>query len=112
MDAAGGVQALGKGRHGQRRDGQHGQNDDHARGLGGEALRAVAQSPEQEGQPQNEQAVAQDRADQHRLHHGDIALLQGEDAHEQLREVAQRGLQHARGARPQPLPHLLGRLPD
>ena len=53
-----------------------------------------------EGEAQYQQCIAQDRADQRCLDHGDEAGLQREDADEEFRQVANRRLDYARRAGP------------
>jgi hypothetical protein len=58
-------------------------------------------------QPQHQQGVGQHRADDRRLGDDQLALLQGEDDDEQLRQVAEGGLHHPRHAGPEALAQLL-----
>ena len=60
-------------------------------------------------QPEHEQRVGEDRADDRRLRDDELALLQREDHDEQLRQVAERRLQHAGHGRAEALAELLGR---
>ena len=75
-------------------------------------LGAVAQAAGDEGEAQDEQQVGQDRPDDRRLHDRDQPLAQGEDADEQLGQVAERALQHAGRASPQPVGDLVDGEPD
>ena len=59
-------------------------------------------------QPEHEQRVGEHRSDDRRLRDHQLALLQREDHDEQLRQVAERRLQHAGDARPEALAELLG----
>jgi hypothetical protein len=74
------------------RDGKHEQYHHMAGALGGEALGAVPQSPDDEGQAEDEEHVGEDRADERGLDDADQAGAEREDPEEQLGEVAERGL--------------------
>ena len=66
------------------------------RRRGIEHLAPVLQAAQQEREAQYKQAVAEDRADQRGLGQDDETVAQGEDRDEQLGQVAQRRLEHAR----------------
>ncbi len=68
-----------------------------------EALVAVLQTADEERRAQNQQQVGEDRADQRRLDHRQEAGAQREERDEQLRQVAERALQHAGRAGPEPV---------
>ncbi len=65
------------------------------------------EAADHERETEHQQQVGQDRADQGRAHDVHEAGLEREDADEQLRQVAQRRLQDAGGARPEPVAELL-----
>ena len=75
-----------------------------------ERLLPVLQATGDEREAQDEQAVAQDRADEGRLDQDDQALAQGEQRDEQLRQVAQRRLEDAGRPWPEAPAELLGAL--
>ncbi len=102
---------------GERQAQQHDDEHTHqqqrrrvARQPVGEAHHAVggAQRSDHDHQAQHEHRVGEDRAYDRRLRDDQLALLQGEDDHEQLRQVAERGLHHSRDRRPEALAQLLG----
>jgi hypothetical protein len=68
---------------------------------------SVAQCSDHDHQAQHEHRVGEDRADDRRLRNHQLALLQGEDDHEQLRQVAERGLHHSRDRGSEALAQLL-----
>ena len=106
------VEAHGQGRDEEGADGQQEQRADHARGLGVEALGPVAEAAGHEGRAQHQEHVAEHRADQGGAHHIGQAVAQGEDADEQLGQVAEAGLEQAGGAWAQTLADLLDGLAD
>ena len=59
-------------------------------------------------EPEHEHRVGEDRADDRGLRDDELSFLQGEDDDEQLRQVAERRLQHARDAGAEALAELLG----
>ena len=79
-----------EGRDGERCDAQDEEDGGVPHRFGVEALPAVAQAADEEGQAQYQERVGQDRTDEGRLHDDDQALAQGEEADEQLRQVAER----------------------
>jgi hypothetical protein len=102
--AVGGAAGCGGDRRdGQRRDGKNQERGYQSRLVGTEPLRAVPEAAEQEGEPQHQEGVGQDRADECRAHNVEQARAQGEDADEELGQVAEGGLEGAR--RPGPQPH-------
>ena len=94
------VQRVGERRQHHRRDREHQQARDHPRRLPAETQHAVAPAARHEGEPEDQQRVRQDRADQRRLHHGHQPGLQREDADEELGQVAHRRLHDPGGRRP------------
>ena len=110
MAGIGGTGRGGQGRDHQGGDGHDEQRGDHPDGLDAERLDAVLQSAEAEGEPEDEQAVGQDRADQRALDHHDQSGAQAEDPDEQLGQVAQGRLQDAGQPGPEALAELLGAL--
>ena len=64
------------------------------------------------GAAEDQHGVRQHRANERSLHHRGQAVPQGEDAEEQLGQIAERRLQQSRGARTDPLAHLLDGLAD
>ncbi len=64
--------------------------------------------PDDDHQPEHEQRVGEDRADDRRLGDDQLALLQREDHHEQLGQVAERGLHHPGHPGAEALAQLLG----
>ena len=81
-------------------------------GAAPNALDAVPPAAEEERQPEDEQAVGQDRPDQRGLDDDDQAGLEREDRDEQLGQVAQRRLEDAGLARPEPMAELVGARAD
>ncbi len=65
-------------------------------------LGAVAEAADDEGQAENQQAVAQHRADKRRLNHVDQAGAKSEDPDKQFRQVAQGRLKYSGGAGSKP----------
>jgi hypothetical protein len=61
---------------------------------------------------EHEQRVGEDRSDDRRLGDDELALFQSEDHDKQLRQVAERRLQHPGHARTEALAELLGRERD
>ena len=102
----------GQGRHGERGDREHEEHGHRADGRGVEPLRPVAQAAEEEGQPEHEQGVGEDRADERGLDDDDEAGLEAEDRDEQLGQVAERRLEDARRARAEPVAELVRALAD
>ena len=101
-----------QGRHRERGDREHQQHRHRADRLSVEPLRAVAQAAEEEGEPEHEQRVGEDRADERRLHHDDEPRLQAEDRDEELGQVAQRRLEDAGRARAEAVAELIRALAD
>ncbi len=62
------------------------------RGLGGKALLGVAEPAEEDGEPEHEEDVAQDRAGDRGLHHLDVAGGEGHRGDDQLGGVAEGGV--------------------
>ena len=106
-----GVRRAGRG--GQGRDRQRGHREDEQdRDRSGPAGRRsfwapCLRPPSEERQAEDEQAVGEDRADERGLDHDDQAGLEAEDRDEQLRQVAERGLEDAGLARPEPMAELV-----
>ena len=93
---------------GQRGDGQdeHRQGEHQSEGasvVGGEALAAVLDTADHECQPEHQQGVGEDRADDGGLHHAVKTRPECEHDDEQLGQVAQRRLQYPRGVGPDPV---------
>ena len=80
----GGDRGDGDGRGRKHEQGRH-----HLRLVGAEPLRPVAEAAGDEGQAQHEQRVRQDRPDERRPNDVEQAGAQGEDADEELGQVAQ-----------------------
>ena len=109
---AGGV--VGGEREPEQHDDEHRDLQQRRRVPGqalGEAHHPVrrAARPDHDHEAEHEQAVGEDRADDRRLGDHQLALLQGEDHDEQLRQVAERRLQHPGDGRAEALAELLGR---
>ena len=68
---------------------------------------AVAEAADEEREPEHEHAVCENRADERRLDDLEEAVVQREQRDEELRQVAQRGLDDARAARAEPRAELL-----
>jgi hypothetical protein len=84
-------------------DGDHGQNQHggvHAGVFAAEALHAMFQPAQQHAQAQNQQDIAQHRADQRGLDQLHLAGADGDDGDDQLGRVAQGGVEQAAEARP------------
>ena len=88
------MQTVGEGRHEQGGHDQKEQRRIESGFLWIEALGAVAQAAGHEGASQHQQDVAEHGSDQGGLDHVDKPLVQGEEGHEQLWEVAEGRLQH------------------
>src|SRR5919112_2476292 len=104
LDAQGGRARTGAcegedGRQGERggHDGQHRGVD--AGDLGREVLDTVLEAPEEEARPEHEQHVTDDRTDDRSLHHGRQSRGEGEDGYDELRCVAEGGVEDAAYAR-------------
>jgi len=109
----GDLQALGG--RGPRDQGRGRQRQQHAGVPGpglGELLGTVFDPADHERRAEDQQQVGQHRADQRGLHHGEQSGLQREEGDEQLREVAQRALQHAGRARAEAFAELLDAASD
>ena len=65
--------------------------------------------PGDDHQPEHEQRVGEDRADQRGLRDDELAGAEREEDDEELGQVAERRLQEAGDRRPEPQPDLLGR---
>ena len=89
-----------------------GQRRDQAGPARVEALRAVLEPADEEGDAEHEHAVREDRADERRLDDVDEPLVQSEERDEELRQVAEGGLDDAGAARAEPRAQLLGRRSD
>ena len=103
---------LGERGQRHRRRGEDEEGRDEARAARAEALHAVPQAACEEGDPEHEDAVGEDRADERRLHDGHEALVQGEERDEELRQVAERRLDDAGRAGAEAGAELLGRVAD
>ena len=72
----------------------------------------MAQPANHEGEAQHEERVGEDRADERRLDHHDEALAQGEEADEELRQVAERRLHDTGRGVPEAGAKVVGRRTD
>src|SRR5690242_9793726 len=99
---------------GNREDGggEEGQRRDRPCARRVEPLDAVSKAPGEEGQPEHEQTVGEDRADQRRLDDANETSVEREQGDEKLGEVAERRLHRACGSGPESASELLGRRPD
>ena len=96
----------------QRGGGQRHQHARRARPADGEPLRAVLQAAHDERQAEHQQQVGQDRADDRRLDDDQVTLAQREERDEQLRQIAERALQHAGRAGTEAVAEPLDAAPD
>ena len=108
----GDVQVCAQARDHEDRDGEHEQHHDVAGVLGREALRAVPQPADDEGQAQHEEHVGEDRADERSLDDADQAGTEGEDPEEQLGEVAEGRLHDPGHPRPEAITQPVDAAPD
>ena len=81
-------------------------------GAASNTWRPFLRPPSRKRQAKHEQAVAEDRADQRGLGQHDEAIAQGEDRDEQLGQVAQRRLEHARRPRAEVTAEVIRALAD
>ena len=110
----GGSPGRARQREAEQHDDEHGHLQQRRRVAGqalGEAHDPVrrAARADDDHEAEHEQRVGEDRADDRRLRDDELALLQREDHDEQLRQVAERRLQHPGDAGPEALAELLGR---
>jgi hypothetical protein len=103
---------MGQGRQNQGGDRQDHQHDDAAGPFGVQLLGSVLESPDHKTQSQDQQQVGQDRPDESRFDDIHQAGAEREQRDEQLRQVAQGGLQHPGGARSEPVAELFHRTTD
>ena len=91
------VQGRGEGGNGEdeHRQGEH--QAQPAAVVGGEALPAVFDSADDEGQAEDQQHIRQDRPHEGGFHHTEKPGLEREENDEQLRQISQRRLQYPRG---------------
>jgi hypothetical protein len=87
-----GVEGVGKRWDGEDRRRQDCERRDDPRARRVEALEPVPEPADGEREPENEDAVREDRADQRGLHKLDQALVEREQGDEELGEVAERRL--------------------
>ena len=80
----------------------------NARRLAAEALLFEADAARHERDPEDEQEVANDRADQRRLHHCELTSADQEHGHDHLGEVSQGRVEQSSAARSEPDRELLG----
>ena len=102
------------GERGNREDrgSQHEQRRNRPRPVRLEALHAVLDASGDEREPEDEQAVSEHRSDERRLDDPREAAVQGEEGHEQLRQVAERRLNAAGTPGAEAAAELLGRRAD
>ena len=106
------VQAVGERRQHHGGDREHQERGDHPRRAALEAQDAVPPAAGDEGEAEDEERVAEDRADQRGLHHGDEPGPEREDADEELGQVADRRLDDAGRGGAEVVAELVGRLAD
>ncbi len=69
-------------------------------------------APDRDREPEHEQCVREQRAEDRELRHDELAGAEREDDDEELRQVAERRLEHAGDGRPELGADRLGRDPD
>ena len=106
------VEGVGERGNGEDRRRQHSERRDDARAGRVEALEPVAEPADGEGEPENENAVGEDRADQRGLDELDQAVVERKEADEQLGQVAEGRLHGAGARRSEATAELLGREPN
>ena len=99
------------------RQGHADDGDEHHRAVNAgrlriELQRVVAKSAEQEAEPQDQQQVEKDCADQRRGHHRIKSRLQRHDADDQFREVPESGIEQAADRIAGVVRKVLGAVPD
>jgi hypothetical protein len=77
-----------------------------------ESLLVMAEPAQQEGRAERQQQIGENGSDQCRSHHVQIACLQGGQADDQLRRVAERRVQQPTHRITRPRRQLLGRAHD
>src|SRR6266511_5088151 len=101
-----------QGRHEQAGDRQDEGCGVHAGGMRAVSLLGMAEPADEQRQPQDQEEVPDDRADEGGLHHVQLALQDQEDRDDELGHVAERGVEQPAGLRPGVRRELLGGPPD
>ena len=106
------VQGVREGRDRHRRRRERGQDRDQPRARRVEPLHTVPEAARDDRDPEHEDAVREHRADERGLDDVDEAVVEREQADEELGEVAERRLDRAGRAGAEPRAELLGRRAD
>ena len=105
---------IARGQRGDRQD-EHREGEHQSEGasvVGGEALATVLDTADHERQPEHQQGVGENRADDGGLHHVVKARPECEHDDEQFGQVPQRRLQYPSGVGPEPVSERLHRTAD
>jgi hypothetical protein len=106
------VEGVGERGNGEDRRRQDGERRDDPRAWRVEALEPVSEPADGEREPEDEDAVRQDRADQRSLYELNQALVERKKRDEQLGQVAECRLNSASARRSEAAAELVGRKSD